>query len=305
MQSNTSSTTSTTGPLVTEAGDGEHPLVDQQPATPEGQPIVETTTGLTMPALGLGTWQLDDAEAREIVRAALGLGYRHIDTAQMYDNEAAVGAGIADSGVARSEIFLTTKVADDRHEPDELVRSVEASLARLGTDHVDLLLLHWPVRWERIGATLAAMANVQAAGLTHHLGVSNFTVEQLEQVREFAPLEVLQVECHPFFQQHELRRWCEEAGWAFTAYSPLARGDVLEAGALSDIGEAHGAEPTTVALAWLLQLTGVCAIPRTADADHLSANWSARDLELTADDMERIATLDDGRRLVDPDRAPW
>lgn len=293
------------GPLVTEAADGEHPLVDEPRTRPADQPWVDTASGFGVPALGFGTWQLDEPTAREMVCAALELGYRHIDTAQMYENEVAVGSGMADSGVARSEVFLTTKISDDHHEPDDLVRSVEASLERLGTDHVDLLLLHWPVRWERIGATLATMANVQAAGLTHHLGVSNFTVDQLDQAREFAPLEVLQVECHPFLQQRELRNWCEERSWAFTAYSPLARGEVMDSDELRSIGEDHDVEPSTVALAWLLHLPGVCAIPRTADLDHLEANWSARAVDLSAEEMDRIAALDEGRRLVDPDRAPW
>lgn len=291
--------------LVSEATTGEHPLVGRPPRHFPDQPVVETAFGLRMPALGLGTWELEPSEAQSMVRAALDLGYRHVDTAQMYDNESGVGAGIIDSGVDREEVFLTTKIADDHHEPDDLVRSVEASLERLGTDHVDLLLLHWPVHWDVVGATLSVMAQVQAAGLAHHLGVSNFTIEQLEQARNFAPLEVLQVECHPFFQQDELRAWCEDAGWAFTAYSPLARGQVLDSDLLCKIADSAGVSATAVSLAWLMALPQVTAIPRTADPVHLSANWAARNLNLSAEQIDSIGQLDGRTRLVDPDRAPW
>lgn len=281
-----------------------HPTTTFPSRSFDGQPVVHSAAGATMPALGLGTWRLDEQATERMTRQALDLGYRHIDTAQMYDNEAGVGRGISASGVDRSEIFVTTKIADDCHEPDALVQSVEQSLRALRTDHVDLLLIHWPTEYDRIGATAAALANVHAGGLTRHIGLSNFTIEQLDEVEHMAPFEALQVECHPFLQQAELRRWCDEHGWIFTAYSPIARGDVLHDDTLHDIATTHHTQATSVALAWLLA-RGAAAIPKSGDPDHLAANWGARNLQLTEDDMARIDALDEGRRLVDPDGAPW
>lgn len=291
--------------VPTPEGDGSpHPTTTVPSRSFDGQPVVRSSAGGTIPALGLGTWRLDDRTAERITTEALDLGYRHVDTAQMYDNEAGVGRAIRSSSVDRDEVFVTTKVANDRHEPDDLVASVEESLRALDMDHVDLLLVHWPTDFDRIGATAAAMANVHAGGLTRHIGLSNFTVEQLDQVREMAPFEVLQVECHPFLQQRELRDWCRRHGWVFTAYSPIAQGDVLDDDTLNDIAAAHDTGPTSVALAWLLA-QGVSVIPRSGDPDHLAANWDALDVQLTDDDMARIEALDEGRRLVDPDGAPW
>lgn len=269
------------------------------------QSSVTLPSGLSMPTLGLGTWQLEGDEARRMVRAAVDAGYRHVDTAQGYGNERAVGQGIRDSGVARSEIFLTTKVDNDRHEPADLVASVEQSLERLATDHVDLLLLHWPTNWARIAATLSTMAQVQASGLAHHIGVSNFTVEQLGEVSDVAPLEVLQVECHPYLQQRELRSWCVQHDWAFTAYSPIARGDVIDDATIRSIADAHDTDPAAITLAWLLSKPQVTAIPKTSSEEHLAANLSALEIRLSDDEIERIDALDEGRRLIDPDSAPW
>ena len=269
------------------------------------QSSVTLPSGLSMPTLGLGTWQLEGDDARRMVRAAVDAGYRHVDTAQGYGNERAVGQGIRDSGVARSEIFLTTKVDNDRHEPADLVASVEQSLERLATDHVELLLLHWPTNWARIAATLSTMAQVQASGLAHHIGVSNCTVEQLGEVSGVAPLEVLQVECHPYLQQRELRSWCAQHDWAFTAYSPIARGDVIDDATIRSIADAHDTDPAAITLAWLLSKPQVTAIPKTSSEEHLAANLSALEIRLSDDEIERIDALDEGRRLIDPDSAPW
>ena len=267
--------------------------------------VVESKGGMQMPRLGLGTWQLDDDVAAEMVAAAIEMGYRHIDTAQMYGNERGVGTGIARAGVPADELFVTTKVDNANHEPDALAESVEQSLERLGVDRVDLLLIHWPVEWDRISATMAALANVHAGGLTRHIGVSNFTIEQLEKVATMAPIEALQVECHPFFQQDELRAWCVDHGWAFTAYSPVAQGDVFDDETLSGIADAHGVTASAVALAWLIQLDSVAAIPRTSSVDHLRDNFSALDLRLSDDEIASIDALPARDRLVDPGFAPW
>lgn len=299
-------TTATTGPTVL-VGEGEgtaHPTVGEA-ARFVDQPTVSLPSGLAIPKLGFGTWQLEGDDARRMVSAALGAGFRHIDTAQMYGNEADVGRGLSDSGVDRSDVFLTTKIDDEDHEPHDLVASVEESLELLGTDHVDLLLVHWPSHWDRVAATLSTMAQVQASGLARHIGVSNFTLDQLREVSDFAPIELLQVECHPFLQQRGLRAWCVEHGWAFTAYSPIARGEVLDDDTIAGIADAHGADPAAIALAWLLSKPQVTAIPKTTSEEHLQSNLDALTIELTDDEIARIDELDDDRRMVDPDSAPW
>lgn len=290
--------------LVTEDDRSPHPTVDAVPRFVD-QATVTLPSGLRMPKLGLGTWQMDDGEARDMTRSALELGLRHIDTAQMYGNERGVGLGLNDSRVDRSDVFITTKLDNDKHEPDDLVASVEDSLRLLDTDHVDLLLVHWPTSWDRIGATLTTLSQVQASGLALHIGVSNFTVEQLDQVGELAPLEVLQVECHPFLQQRELRSWCVDRNWAFTAYSPLARGEVRDDDTVRSIADAHDTDPTAISLAWLLSKPQVTTIPKTTNPDHLASNRSALDIELSDDEIRRLDDLDAGRRTVDPDFAPW
>lgn len=290
--------------LVTEGDRSPHPTVDAAPRFTD-QPTVTLPSGLEMPKLGLGTWQMDEAEARTMTRSALELGLRLIDTAQMYGNERGVGLGLDDSRIDREEVFITTKIDNENHEPEDLIASVEDSLRRLGTDHVDLLLVHWPTSWDRIGATLTTLSQVQASGLALHIGVSNFTLGQLDQVGELAPLEVLQVECHPFLQQRELRSWCVERNWAFTAYSPLARGEVRHDDTLRSIAGDHDTDPTAIAIAWLLSKPQVTTIPKTTNADHLAANRSALDIELSDDEIRRLDDLDAGRRTVDPDFAPW
>lgn len=290
---------------VGEGQGGDHRLVGDRGKSFDGQPVVRSVGGMTMPAMGLGTYRLTPVEARTVVAEAIGLGCRHIDTAQMYGNEHGVGLGIVDAGVDRDELFITTKIDNHNHEPAELVRSLDRSLADLGTDHVDLLLVHWPVHWDIVNATLAALAQVQASGRANHIGVSNFTLEQLEQIHGLAPLEALQVECHLYLQQRELRRWCADHGWAFTAYTPLVRGAVFNDDNVLEIARAHGATAGRVALAWLLAQPGVSAIPRTSNSDHLIDNLAARDLTLTDDELGILDRLDRGDRRVDPDFAPW
>ncbi len=292
-----------THPSVPEDDSSPHDTVDR----PEPSPGVEAVTshgGMSMPRLGFGTWQLDPDVATEMVASAIDVGFRHIDTAQMYENEEGVGKGIARSGVSADDLFITTKVANENHEPEALRESVEKSLGRLGVDRVDLVLVHWPVEYDRIAATMAALANVHAGGLTRHIGLSNFTVEQLDEVESMAPVENLQVECHPTFRQDDLRRWCVDHDWTFTAYSPLGQGEVFDDDVIADIAERHDCTPSAVALAWLNSLDKVAAIPRTSSADHLQDNWDSQTIELDADAITAIEGLAE-TRLIDPDFAPW
>jgi diketogulonate reductase-like aldo/keto reductase len=264
--------------------------------------VIETGR-CNVPALGLGTWQLEGEEAYDAVRAALEIGYRHVDTAQLYGNEAEVGRAMADSEVDRDEVFLTTKVWRANARPDDVVRSTEESLQRLRTDHVDLLLLHWPTDDSPLEATLAAMSRLVDEHRARYIGVSNFPSQPLERAAHLAPIVTDQVEHHPYLAVDAVRDVADEHDLFVTAYSPLARGEVLEDEVLREIGEAHGATPAQVTLAWLLQ-TGASAIPRSRSPQRLAQNFAALDITLSDDEIARIDTLERGLRLIDPPFAP-
>lgn len=260
--------------------------------------------GEKVPALGLGTCELLGDDCIAAVRGALELGYRHIDTAEAYENEKAVGRGIKESGVPRNEVFLVTKVWFENLEPKRLHRSVETSLRKLDTDRVDLLLIHWPNPRVELERSLEAMLELQEQGKTRHVGVSNFTPSLVEEAREVTPLFCNQVECHPYLAQDRLRRQAEELGCMLTAYSPLARGTAAGDRTLAEIGAAHGKTPAQVTLRWHMQRDRVAAIPRSSSAERRKENFEIFDFELSDDEMDRIARLDRGERLIDPSFAP-
>ncbi len=258
--------------------------------------------GARIPALGFGTWELRGALACRMVEIALEVGYRHIDTAQMYDNEGEVGAAIRASGVPREEIFLVTKVWPGRFRAGELQRSVEESVARLGFEPVDLVLLHWPNPAVPLAETIEALNEVRSRGLTRHIGVSNFPVRLLREAVRLSPAPIVtdQVEYHPFLSQRRLLRACREAGIALTAYCPLARGRVFESAVLKRIGARYGKDPGQVALRWLLQQESVVAIPRSARPEHIRSNFQIWDFRLSDEEMEEIARLGSPQgRIVD------
>jgi 2,5-diketo-D-gluconate reductase B len=260
--------------------------------------------GDRVPKLGFGTWQLSGRECLESVADALELGYRHLDTAQMYDNEEEVGRAIEDSGVSRDEIFLTTKVWWDNLSRDECLSSTRRSLERLRTDHVDLLLIHWPNPEVPLDEPLSAMEQLQEEGRTRHLGVSNFTPSLLVRAAEKAPIRCIQVEYHPFLGQEALLEEARERDMMLTAYSPLARGEVTDDPVLQEIAKAKDRTPAQVALRWLIQQERVAAIPKAADAEHRRANLEVMDFTLSTEEMRRIDGLERGQRLIDPDFAP-
>lgn len=268
-------------------------------------PILETPH-LRIPRIGLGTWALRDAEAQHAVEGAIGLGYRHIDTAAMYGNEEAVGAGIKASGVPREDIFLTTKVWWTELAPDALRASAEASLKRLGTPYADLVLIHWPAAGMDLAASLTALAKLQQDGLARAVGVSNFPPGLLKRALDLAiaPIACLQVECHVYLWQEALARLCRENALALTAYSPIAKASVNDDPALQAIARKHGATPVQVALAWLLAQENLVAIPKSGRAQGQRDNLAAAGLRLDAQDLAAIDALPKGRRLVDPDFAP-
>lgn len=252
-----------------------------------------------MPALGFGTWDLRGREATRAVRFALEAGYRYIDTAEMYGNEEAVGEGIRAADVDRDGVFVTTKIWHNHLQAEALERTVRQSLERLGTGYVDLLLIHWPNPGVPLAETLGAMAELREAGVIRSLGVSNFTVELVEEAAENSPAPVFcnQVEYHPYLSQAPVLECCRHHDILLTAYCPLARGMVFSDETLKEIGERHGKGPGQVALRWLLQQDGVAAIPRSTSENHIEENFHIFDFELADDEMERIFELQRGHRI--------
>ncbi|MEZ3164447.1 aldo/keto reductase [Halorubrum sp. RMP-47] len=257
-------------------------------------------------SIGLGTSGLDDPETcTDTVAAALEAGYRHVDTAQMYDNEAAVGEGIAASDVDRDDVVVATKVHPENLSPEDVRETAHESLDRLGLDRVDLLYVHWPIRAYDAAATLPAFDDLRDAGVTDHVGVSNFTPDLLREAREIldAPIAAHQVECHPRFRQPALRDLAAEFDHDFVGYSPLGRGAILDDAAIAEIAGRNNYSPAVVALAWAVD-RGIVPIPKARGA-HVQENLSAVDVDLPADDLDAIDALDPGERQIDPDDAAW
>jgi len=260
-----------------------------------------TVGGASVPAVGLGTWRLRGGDCRRAVRTALDLGYRHVDTAQVYGNEREVGAALAASGVDREDVFLATKLDGHSRRRGDVRPSVEASLSRLGVDCLDLLLVHWPTGKPPfspvelpVGAplaeTLGAMNDLVDDGLVRHLGVSNFGVDRLAEARRLsdAPILTDQVQFHPYWDQSDLLAYCRRNDVLLTAYSPLCHGGVLDDPVLAAVGRTHGKNPAQVALRWVIQHENVCTVPKATSREHLAANRDVFDFELTPGEMERI-----------------
>jgi 2,5-diketo-D-gluconate reductase B len=260
--------------------------------------------GVSVPRLGFGTWLIEGSEAAEAVRDALEIGYRQIDTARAYGNEAEVGAGIAQSGVDRAEIFLTTKVFPGDFEPEALKAAADDSLRSLGTDYLDLLLLHWPDESVPLERTLQALVELREAQKIRQLGVSNFPAGLLSQALEHAPVFCDQVEYHPFLGQERLLELARERDVLVTAYSPLAHGRVPDDATLGEIGEAHGKTAGQVALRWLLDQPGVSPIPKASSHERRVENFEVFDFALSDDERARIDNLPKDDRQIDPDFGP-
>ena len=268
---------------------------------PESVPRVDG-----MPVLGFGTWQNDDPEqCAESVRTALETGYRHIDTAQIYHNEAAVGDGIAAADVPREDVFLATKVWIDNLAPEDVVATTEASLDRLGVDSVDLLYVHWPSRTYDPEATLGAFADLRDRGLVDRIGVSNFEPHHLDRALDALDGDVFanQIEVHPLLQQRELREYAADHDTELVAYSPLARGQVFDVPELTAIAEKHGVSEAQVSLAWLRE-KGLTAIPKATSEAHVADNWRSLALDLDDEDVARIDGIEADERQVHPGFAP-
>ncbi len=262
--------------------------------------------GAKIPAIGLGTWELRGRTCARLVEQALRLGYRHLDTAQMYDNEREVGEGLRASGVRRDEVFVTTKVWTTHFAPNDLERSTKESLAKLRLKEVDLLLLHWPNPRIPLPETLGALARARQLGLARHIGVSNFTVALIEEAVAACaePLACDQVEYHPYLDQSRVMQACASHGMALVAYSPIAKGRIRNDRALAGIGEKYRKTAAQVCLRWLVQ-QNVAAIPRTSKIERLSENIDVFDFELSDEEMRQISAMSSAKgRLTDFGFAP-
>lgn len=264
--------------------------------------------GANIPAIGFGTWTLEGDTASRLVSDAIGAGYRHIDTAAMYGNEAAVGDGIRTSGVPRDDIFLTTKVWYTDIAEGDLQRSVEASLQRLGFDAVDLILIHWPSKSIPLPQSIAALDAVRDAGMARNIGVSNFTVAMIEEATSLSahPIACNQIEYHPFLNQDRVIAACRAKGLAVVSYCPLGRASgIMAEPAVADIAGKHGRSPAQVLLRWHVQQDGVAAIPRSTNLERIRDNLAVFDFSLENEDMAAISSLRSrNQRICDFDFSP-
>ena len=264
------------------------------------------TQGISLPKLGLGTFRMQGDACRAAVESALALGYRHLDTAEMYANEEAIGAAIAASKVARKDLHVTTKVWNENLAPDAIRRAFDTSLKKLRLDHIDLYLVHWPARTMNLPIIFETLMKLKEDGRTRAIGVANFNIALLKIVVEDikAPIACDQVEYHVMLDQTPLRKYLAAKSISLVAYCPLAQGRVASDAALVKIGAKHNATAAQVALKWLLDQDGVAAIPKAARAESQQANLDA--LKVTLDDADRkiIASLPKDKRCVNPGFAP-
>ncbi len=262
--------------------------------------------GAHIPMLGLGTWTLRGRDCTRLIEQAIRLGYRHIDTAQMYGNERDVGEGVRASGIRRQDIFVVTKVSPDNLAPRLLMRSVKDSIGALRLGEIDLLLLHWPNKGVPLQDTIDALVEVKREGLARHIGVSNYTVALIEEASRLSGEQLVcnQIEMHPFLDQSKVIAACRKHGMAVIAYSPIAKGDAKNDAVLARIGKARGKTAAQVSLRYLIQ-QGIAAIPRTSKVERLAENIAIFDFELSEGEMREIAALarPDGR-LTDWEWSP-
>ncbi len=261
---------------------------------------------MSVPAFGLGTFRLKDQVVIDSVSTGLELGYRVIDTAQIYGNEAEVGKAITDSGVPRNELFITTKIWTDNFAADKLIPSLKESLAKLKTDYVDLTLIHWPSPKGEVPVKefMTALLQAKEQGLTKQIGISNFTVALMQEAIDAVGAENIatnQIELHPYLQNRTVAEFAKRHGIQITSYMTLAYGEVLKDPVIEQIAERHDASTAQVTLAWAMQL-GYAVIPSSTKRSNLESNRKACDLKLSDDDMAQIAALDRGHRLTSPER---
>ena len=260
---------------------------------------------MTIPAFGLGTFRLQDDVVIHSVKTALELGYRAIDTAQIYENEAAVGQAIAESGIARHQLFITTKIWIENLSGEKLIPSLQQSLSKLRTDYVDLTLIHWPSPGAAVSVkeSMQALMAAKEAGLTRQIGISNFPIALMKEAIAAVGIENIatnQIELHPFLQNREVVEFAKQQGLHITSYMTLAYGEALRDETIQSIAHKHQATPAQIVLAWAMQ-SGFSVIPSSTKRDNLASNMDAANLTLDAEDMKSISSLDRQQRLVSPE----
>jgi 2,5-diketo-D-gluconate reductase A len=271
-------------------------------------PKITLNNGVEIPQLGFGVFQIEPEHTRDATLAALDIGYRHIDTAEMYGNEKQVGEAVRASGIARSDVFVTTKLNNNRHAYDDALGAIDRSLDDLGFDHVDLFLIHWPL--PAVGdyvETWAAMEEIYRAGKARAVGVSNFQAHHLSRLLERSGLvpAANQVEVHPYLIQDEVRAFDAEHGIATEAWSPIAQGRVLDDPVIVRIAERHGRTPAQVTLRWHIQ-RGDIIFPKSVNPSRMAENFDIFDFELSQEDVNDISGLDRNERTgPDPDEFNW
>ena len=271
-------------------------------------PTIELTTGAKIPQLGFGVYQIEPDETAKAVKTALDIGYRHIDTAEMYQNEAGVGQGVRDSGLDRADVYVTSKLNNGYHEPDKVREAFDATLAALKFDYVDLFLIHWPLPTRYEGdfvSTWKAMEEFRRDGRAKSIGVSNFQVGHLERLANETDTvpAVNQIEVHPYFVNDEVRAYCAENGIAVEAWSPIAQGAVLDDPVVTELAEREGKTPAQVVLRWHVQ-RGDIIFPKSVTPERIEENFNIFDFELSGHDVEALTALDkgeEGRTGPNPD----
>jgi len=260
---------------------------------------------MTIPAFGLGTFRLQDDVVIHSVKTALKLGYRAVDTAQIYENEAAVGQAIAESGIARHQLFITTKIWIENLTAEKLIPSLQQSLSKLRTEYVDLTLIHWPSPGAAVPVkeSMQALMAAKEAGLTRQIGISNFPIALMKEAIAAVGIENIatnQIELHPFLQNREVVEFAKQQGMHITSYMTLAYGEALRDETIQSIARKHQATPAQIVLAWAMQ-SGFSVIPSSTKRDNLASNMDAANLTLDAEDMKIISSLDRQQRLVSPE----
>jgi 2,5-diketo-D-gluconate reductase A len=272
-------------------------------------PLIDLNDGSKIPQLGFGTWQIPADETAVAVAKALEVGYRHIDTAQMYGNEQGVADGLREAGVDREDVYITSKLANGNHEPGDARRAIETSLEKLGTRHLDLFLIHWPLPTRYDGdyaKTWKALESFKEEGLTDSIGVSNFQTHHLDVLKERCDVipAVNQIELHPYLLNHTVAGYDSELGIVTEAWSPLASGELTEEPELDHIAERHGKTVPQIVLRWHIQ-KGYVIFPKSVTPERIEENFQIFDFELSADDIAHIDELDkgeDGRTGPHPDK---
>ncbi len=254
--------------------------------------------------LGLGTWQNKEESCAKSVKQALNMGYKHIDTAQIYENESQVGKGIKKADVDRENFFLASKVWIDQLNKEDVIKSTKESLEKLQTSYVDLMYIHWPAGEYSPEETFEGFKNLKETGLIKNIGVSNFTVSQMEEAMTHAEIFANQVEMHPLLPQEELLQACKENDVELVAYSPLARGEVFNVEEIQEVAEKHGVSEAQVSLAWVIE-KGATPIPKASSEDHIRDNFEALEVELENEDIQKIDSIDREERMVNPEFGPW